>query len=218
MKLYDYELSGNCYKVRFLLRMLRLPYQRQPVDFHPGRAHKSDAFLAEVNPLGQIPVLQDGDFLLRDAQAILVYLASRYDVGGPWYPDDARKRGEIQVWLALADEITRTASAARLHDGLGYGHVDIEAARAGAHAAFRVLDDHLAARQAFGHMWLVGDAPSIADVACFPYTALAAEGGIALDEYPALRQWTWDFRAQAGFVGMAGIMALGLGPTQEGQE
>ncbi|HSV81598.1 MAG TPA: glutathione S-transferase [Ramlibacter sp.] len=210
MKLYDYELSGNCYKVRLLLHMLRLPFEKVSIDFHPGKQHKSQWFLDQVNPLGQIPVLEDDGLPLRDAQAILVYLASRHDTSGQWYPQDARLRGEIQVWLAMADEITRTASAARLHDALGYTQFDIRACRAGARAAFRVLDDHLAQRQALGHTWLVGSAPTVADIACFPYTALAGEGGISLDAFPALRQWLWAFRSQRRFMGMAGIMAVQL--------
>lgn len=207
MKLYDYELSGNCYKVRLLLHLLRVPYQRVAIDFHPGKQHKTEWFLSEVNPLGQIPVLEDEGEPLRDAQAILVYLASRYDKRSQWYPDDPRVRGEIQIWLAMADEITRTASAARLHDALGYSQFDVLACRNGARSAFRVLDDHLAQRQALGFTWLVGDSPTIADIACFPYTALAGEGGISLDAFPALRQWLWSFRSQPRFVGMAGIMA-----------
>ncbi|WP_028998329.1 glutathione S-transferase family protein [Azohydromonas australica] len=210
MKLYDYELSGNCYKVRLLLHLLRVPCDKVAVDFHPGRQHKSEWFLNEVNPLGQLPVLEDDGQLLRDAQAILVYLASRYDSSGQWYPQDARARGEIQIWLAMADELTRTASAARLHDALGYTQFDIQACRAGARAALRVLDDHLAQRQALGHTWLVGAAPTIADIACFPYAALANEGGISLDAFPALRQWLWSFRSQPDFIGMAGIMAVHL--------
>lgn len=210
MKLYDYELSGNCYKVRLLLHMLGVACEKISIDFYPGKQHKSEWFLDEVNPLGQVPVLEDDGQPLRDAQAILVYLASRYDQSGQWYPDDARQRGEIQIWLAMADEITRTASAARLHDALGYGQFDIQACRAGARAAFRLLDDHLAQRQALGFTWLVGSSPTIADIACFPYTALAGEGGISLDAFPALRQWLWSFRSQPRFMGMAGIMPVQL--------
>lgn len=205
ISLHDYELSGNCFKVRQMLAWLGIGYERVPVDFFPGREHKSAAFLANVNPLGQVPVIQDGDFLLRDAQAILVYLASRYDKDARWYPEDPRRRGEVMLWLAMAADITRTASAARLHDMLGYPF-DIAACRAGAHAAFRTLDDHLAERASEGARWLVGDAPTIGDLACFPYVALAHEGGISLDEYDALRTWLWDFRCLPGFIGMAGIL------------
>ena len=76
--LYDYELSGNCYKLRLLLSFLKIDYKTVPVEFYPGREHKSEWFLS-INPLGQLPVIDDDGFVLRDAQAILVYLASRYD-------------------------------------------------------------------------------------------------------------------------------------------
>ncbi len=204
--LYDYELSGNCFKVRQLAAWLQLPLQRIAIDFHPGKQHKSAQFLAQVNPLGQLPVIDDEGFILRDAQAILVYLASRHDPAGHWYPADPRLRGQIHVWLATADDITRTASAARLHDTLGYDHIDIDAARAGAHAVFRMMDDHLAERHSAGLDWLVGQRASLADLACFPYVALSLDGGISLARYPALRRWVWDFRHLPGFIGMAGIL------------
>lgn len=210
MQLFDYELSGNCYKVRFLLHALDIPYDRYAVNFHPGKEHKAAWFLERCNPLGQIPVLEDQDVYLRDAQAILVYLATKYDDAKQWYPEDALTRARIQVWLATADEITRTASAARLHDALGYDF-DIDACRKGAQTVFRVLDDHLAELQCQGKQWLAGtDQPTIADLACFPYAALAPEGGVTLDEFQALRQWISDFRSQPGFIGMAGIMAPAL--------
>ena len=208
IRLYDYPLSGNCFKVRQMLAWLGLQWAPVAVDFHPGKAHKAPEFLGKINPRGQLPVLDDDGFLLRDAQAILVYLASRYDVEQRWYPQYARLRGEIALWLATADEITATASAARLHDAFGYV-LDVRAARAGAHALFRMMDDHLAERASSGRRWLVGEgdahAPTIADLACFPYVALAPEGGIDLDSYPALRRWVRDVRHVPGFIGMPGI-------------
>jgi glutathione S-transferase len=125
MKLYDYELSGNCYKVRFLLHQLGVPYEKIKINFYPGKEHKAPWFLEQVNPAGQLPVIDDDGFILRDAQAILVYLASRYDKGNVWYPLQAQTRGRIQLWLAVAEDITRTASAARLHDGLGLSLIHI---------------------------------------------------------------------------------------------
>lgn len=208
IKLYDYELSGNCFKVRQLLAWLSVPFERVAINFYPGRENKSAGFLESINPLGQLPVINDDGFLLRDAQAILVYLASRYDKDRKWYPDDAQQRGLISMWLATADDITRTASAARLHDVLGYDF-DVEACRRGARANFRLMDDHLAERSSNNRSWLVGLHPTIADLACFPYVALASEGGISLDEFPALRRWVWDIRHLPGFVGMSGIFPAG---------
>ena len=125
IKLYDFELSGNCYKVRLLMDILGVPYERTALDFYPGREHKSPWFL-KINPLGQIPVIDDNGFILRDAQAILVYLASSYDSSNQWYPrGNSRILGNIAMWLGFADSLTATASAARLHDSLFYD-LDVE--------------------------------------------------------------------------------------------
>ena len=203
--LYDYDLSGNCYKLRLFMNMLGLDYRKAGVEFYPGREHKGAAFLA-INPLGQLPVLEDDGLVLRDAQAILTYLAARYDAGGNWYPTgDARTLGEINMWLAFADGITATASAARLHDLLRYD-IDIEQARAGAHALFRVLDERLWFSEREDGGWICRRAaPTVADIACFPYVMLSDQGGISLIDYPALRRWTDRVKRLPGFIAMPGI-------------
>ena len=207
MKLYDYVLSGNCYKVRLLASFLGLRYEAVPVDFYPGREHRRGAFL-DINPLGQLPVLDDGGLVIRDAQAILLYLANRYDGERAWWPSgDAALVGRTAQWLAFADQITATASAARLHDMLGY-ELDVEAARAGAHRAFRVLEDHLIDREFEGGAWMVGERATIADIACFPYTALAGDGGIDMSGYPAIRRWTRRVMDLPAFVDMPGINSI----------
>lgn len=203
MKLYDYTLSGSCYKVRLMMEFLGLDYEKQAIDFYPGQEHKGAAFLA-VNPLGQVPVLEDGDLRLRDAQAILAYLATRYDPERQWLPEDPALYGQVMMWLAFAGGEMMAASAARLHDALGY-QLDIAEARAKAHAAFTVLDDHLTEQQIAGSDWIVGTAPTIADVACFPYAALSGDGGIGHEDYPALRNWMRAFRRLERFHAMSGI-------------
>lgn len=209
LKLYDFELSGNCYKVRLLLSMLGVAYEAVPVDFYPGREHKSDRFL-EINPLGQLPVIDDDGFVLRDAQAILVYLAARYDESGAWYPSgDPKRLGEITQWLAFADGITATASAARLHDGFDYP-LDAEAARAAAHRLFRILDQHLWFVERAGRAWICrGNHPTVADLACFPYVILSEEGGISRQDYPAIRRWCDRVKRLAGFEVMSGVFPAG---------
>ena len=206
IRLHDYELSGNCYKLRLLLHWLVLPFERIPVNFHPGREHKSRDFLQNINPLGQLPVLADGDLLLRDAQACLVYLASRYDRTGYWYPDDAITRGRITMWLATADDLTRSIAAARQHYSFGMD-ADIPRCEALGRASLRLLDDALAEIQAKGRHWLADTLqPSIADIACFPYAALAGEARIDLRPYPALQIWIHALRHQHGFIAMPGIL------------
>lgn len=201
--LYDFLLSGSCYKVRLLLDLLGLEYEQRLVDYYPGRRHKEPDFL-ELNPLGQLPVLRDGDLVLRDAQAILVYLASRYDPEGGWYPAEPAARGQVAMWLAFAGGELMQASAARLHDLLGY-ELDVAAARAGAHAALAVLDDHLIEREFEGCDWIVGAGPTIADLACFPYSALSHEGGVERDDYHALQRWLRRVADLPGFVEMPGV-------------
>lgn len=204
--LYDYVLSGSCYKVRLLLSILDVAYETRAVGFYPGREHKQPDFL-EINPLGQIPVLDDGDMRLRDAQAILIYLAGKYDAARSWYPEDPETQGRIAMWLSFAGGEIMNSSAARLHDMLGYDF-DIDKVRAAAHAAFRVLDDHLTDQEIQGRDWIVGDGPTIADIACFPYVALGEDGGVSLDDYYAIGRWFRRIKALPGFVDMPGIFAL----------
>ena len=210
--LYDYELSVNCYKQRLLMSILGVEYTAVPVDFYPGWEHKSAEF-AKINPLGHIPVIDDDGFVLRDAHAILVYLASRYDPDRRWYPvDDPERLGETAQWMLFAEGTTNTASSARLHDNLGYDF-DIDAVRAGAHRLFRVMDEHLWFREREGLDWVVsGEHPTIADLALFPDVALSEEGGISRLDYPALRRWTDRVRRIPGFITMPGVIALPQSP------
>ena len=82
MKLYDYILSPSCYKVRLMAALAGVELDLCAVDFHPGLEHRGPAMLA-LNPAGSIPILQDGDLLLTESSAMLVYLAAR---AGPDWP------------------------------------------------------------------------------------------------------------------------------------
>ena len=206
--LYDFELSGNCYKLRLLMRILGVPFDIVPVDFFPGRQHKADWFL-RMNPFGQLPVLQDDGLTLSDSGAILAYLAKKYDASGFWFPDDPATTAELMRWHSVADDITATSSAARL--ALGYGYdFDIEKAQKGAHRIFRLMDEHLWFGEREGRDWLCAPAhPTTADIACFPYVMLSEEGGIGRGDYPALRRWTDRVRRMPGFMVMSGIFPAG---------
>lgn len=207
LKLYDYELSGNCYKARLFLSILGLEHELVPVEFFPAQEHRKASFLA-VNPLGQLPVLEDNGFIVRDSQAILVYLACKYDESGKWYPrEDATRLAQMQMWLSFANEITGTASVARLVELFQYD-LDAKKARQSARELFAVIDEHLWFSEKAGQSWLCsGDHPTIADLACFPYIMLSDEAGISLVDYPALRRWTDRVKAITGFSTMSGIFS-----------
>ncbi|MBN9602058.1 MAG: glutathione S-transferase family protein [Afipia felis] len=208
--LYDYALSGNCFKVRYLLKALHLEFSKQPVDFYPGFEHRSDKFL-KLNPLGQLPVLDDAGLIIRDAQAILVHLAAQYDPSFKWYPLNRPSiLGQIQIWLAFADSLTSTISASRLHDAMFFT-LDADGARRGADRLLRVMDEHLWFSEQSGHKWLCeGADPTIADVACFPYVALSEEGGVSLEKFPAIVRWCDRFMSLDDFEPMAGMIPLPL--------
>ncbi|MCY3663903.1 MAG: glutathione S-transferase family protein [bacterium] len=213
IKLYDYLLSANCYKARLLLSMLDVPHELVPIEFYPRREHESAAF-KKINPLGHIPVIDDDGFILRDAHAILMYLACKYDGGRDWYPTgDPRLLGEVASWLQFADGTAATASAARLCINFGYDF-DLEACQAGAHRLFRVLDEHVWFREQEGLSWVASAAaPTVADMALFPDVALSEEGGISREDYPALRRWTERIQRLGGFIDMPGVLPVAPLPS-----
>ena len=200
--LYDFELDENCYKVRLLVAMLGLTVQVVPVDMIPG-AEQGRAPLLLLNPLGTLPILTDGALALREAEAILAYLAQRYDPARIWLPAAAAPFGQVMMWLGFATGVLRCAHAAR-HHALFEG-LDDPAAVAGSRDAFRVMDDHMTARGFTGAGWFVGDGPTLADLALFPSIALSRDYGIEHEAYPALRGWMRRVRRLPGFITMPGI-------------
>ncbi|HET7210882.1 MAG TPA: glutathione S-transferase, partial [Methyloceanibacter sp.] len=185
------------YKVRLLCALLRLHLDVVPVDFLSG-AHKKSP-LIEKNPFGEIPILEDGNVVLRDSQAILVYLARKYG-GESWLPTDAASMARVVEWLMVAEnEIARGPNDARLHDKFGFP-IDAPAAREKAKRIFGLMEAHLAK-----NAWLALDRPTIADIACMPYVALSHEGGLSLEPYPAIRAWIGRIKALPGFTTMPAI-------------
>lgn len=195
MILYSVALSGHCHRVRLMLSLLGLAAELREVDLRGGAQH-SPEFLA-LNPFGQVPVLVDGDVTLADSNAILVYLATRHDPEGRWYPADAAHRAEVQRWLSVAaGPLASGPAVARIGTLFGVP-LDIATARKVAAALFDVLDRHLTHRA-----WTTGEAPTLADVALYSYTAHAPEGGIDLASWPAIDAWLKRVEALPGFVPM----------------
>ncbi len=196
-KLYDFDRSGNCHKVRMMLAFLGLDYEKVTINLLGGDQNTPE-FLA-INPLHKVPVLDDGGFILRDSAAILVYLAQKYD-GGAWYPDDAEAKGEIQKWLSFSVyDIANSFLLARAlvifkREG------DLEGVEALSVDALKVLESQLE-----NHDWLAAGQATIADIACYPYTALLEEGRLSLDPYPAVRQWIARVEALPRYEAMPGL-------------
>jgi glutathione S-transferase len=195
IRVYRFPLSGHSHRVELFLSLAGLRFELVDVDLPKG-AHKIPDVLAK-NPFGQVPVIEDGDTVLADSNAILVYLATRYYTARHWLPTDAVAAAHVQQWLSVsAGQLASGPNAARLAKVFG---VTLDHARAVAIATelFAVLERHLATRR-----FLVDDAPTIADVAVYTYTAAAPEGGIALEPYRHVRAWLARIEALPGFVPM----------------
>lgn len=195
IKLYRHPLSGHSHRVEAFLSLLGLPTELIDVDLMNG-AHKKADFL-DKNRFGQGPIIEDGDVTVSDSNAILVYLAKKYDAVHVWLPEDPKAAAEVQHFLSLAaGKIAFGPAAARLVNVFGAG-LDHDNAKAIANATFKTLDEHLAEQD-----WLVGDAPTIADVANYAYIAHAPEGDVSLEPYPNIHAWLSRFEALEGFVPM----------------
>lgn len=191
--LYDFPLSGHAHRVRLMLSLLQLDYERVHVDLAAGEQKHPD-FLA-LNPFGVVPVLVDGDLVLRESTAILTYLARRY--GNEWLPADPAGQAEVQAWLATANkEIATGPGAARLVTVFG-ADLDHAALVDRSHALLALVDAHLGGRD-----WLAVDRPTIADIAAYSYIAHAPEGHVELEAYGNIRRWLDNVEQLQGFVAM----------------
>ncbi|MCW7463196.1 glutathione S-transferase family protein [Leptospira limi] len=197
MELYEFELSGNCYKVRLMLSLLNLKYESRIVN-GPEKEHKSSTFL-EMNPFGQVPVLKDNDIVLRDSQAILVYLAKAYG-GNDWFSEKPAEAAEIISWLSIAaNEVSRGPGALRAHFILGRP-INVEEAKAVTTSLLNVLEKQLSEFQ-----WLATNKITIADIAIYPYIALSRQGNVSLSGYKSIREWMSRIQNLPGYIGMSGL-------------
>jgi glutathione S-transferase len=194
IRLHRFARSGHCHRVELLLSLLELPFETIDVNL-AAKEQKTPRFLA-LNPFGEVPVIEDGEVIVADSNAILLYLAGRYG-GARWVLDSPARVAEQQRWFSVAAGPLAFGPAAARAQRLFRSPADLPAAQARAHALFRVIDSHLAART-----FLLGTALSLADVANYAYVAHAPEGGVELDEYEHLRAWLARIEATPGFVGM----------------
>lgn len=194
IKLYRHPLSGHAHRVELMLSLLDLPAEPIFVDLAKGE-HKQPAFLA-LNPSGQVPVIEDDGVVISDSNAILVYLARRYDEG-QWAPEEALAAAKVQRWLSVAaGQVAYGPAAARLITVFG-ASMNAEEVISRAHTLLKMMDHELASTA-----FLAGAAPTIADVANYAYIAHAPEGNVSLDEYPHVRAWLERVEALPGFVPM----------------
>lgn len=195
IRLYDYLESGNGYKVRLLLHLLDVPFERVEIDILRGQSRTRE-FLARA-PNGRIPVVAfDDGRVLSESNAILSYFAE----GTPFAGADRWQRAQILQWMFF-EQYSHEPNVATLrfwHVAQRIGEksaAEVAAKHAQGMAALAVLEGRLRVAP-----YLVGDRLTIADLALFAYTHVAAEGGFELASFPAIEAWIARVAAAPRFV------------------
>lgn len=192
MKLYHFPLSGHAHRARLFLSLLNVPHEIIDVDLKAGE-HLTPEFLA-MNPFGQVPVLEDEGQFIADSNAILVYLAKKTG-RSEWLPENALGAAQVQRWLSVAaGDLAFGPAAARLITVFGRPF-NPEEVITRAHLVLTRIENHLKDRE-----WLVGDRPTIADIAQYSYIIGAPEGNVNLSGYPAVNGLLRRIEALPGFV------------------
>jgi len=191
LRLYQFQGSGNCYKVRLLLHQLGRPFTCVEIDV-PGGETRGPAFL-KLNPAGRVPLLDlGGGRRLSESNAILLHLAE----GTPLLPTDGFERAKVYQWLFWEQYSHEPyiAVARYLMHFLGKSPVNeprlAELWEKG-RAALELMQTALSTRA-----FLAGGRYSVADIALYAYTHVAPEGGLGLGSYPAIRAWMERVAAQ----------------------
>ena len=189
--LYDYLPSGNGYKCRLVLKALGMPYELKEMNIVAG-ATRTPEYLA-INPNGKIPVLMvPGRGPIAESHAIIAYLAE----GSSLMPSDPYERALMWQWMCFEQYQVEPGVATvrfwlkslkKTPEELGERYK--ERFQRGADA-LAVLEYGLAGRR-----WLVGDTPTLADIALFAYTHVADEAGYRLADFPAISAWIAGFKA-----------------------
>jgi glutathione S-transferase len=196
--LHEDARSGNCYKIRLTAAHLGIALERRAYDIMNGET-RTPEFLATINGNGRIPVLEIGGRRMPESNAACHWLAA----GSPLIPADDYDHADMLHWMFWEqyshEPNIATMRFLRLYvgeDQLSQEQRDSMPGRLqNGNAALALMDAHLAGRAFF-----LGDRYSLADISLYAYTHVAEEGGFALSDYPAVRQWLDRVAARPGHV------------------
>ena len=183
-KLYDFLPSGNSYKIRLLLNLLEISYQRIDVNIL-NKETRTPEFLAK-NPNGKIPVLEIApEQYLAESNAILYYLSQ----GTEFFPQDKYLQAKVMQWLFF-EQFSHEPNLATARYWISILKqpeqytAQLEQKHRLGNMALQVMERHLSDRH-----FLVGEQYTIADIALYGYTHVAHEGGFDLNQYPLISAW-----------------------------
>lgn len=195
--LHQMQISGNCYKIRLAARQLGIHLKLVEYAFGSGRT-RQPAFLAK-NPIGRVPLLEtdDGRYL-AESGAILFHLAE----GTRLVPSESWGRAKMLEWMFFEQyehepyvAVARRWLAFEPKDALEKKRHLVPEWHAKGNAALTIMERHLDKED-----WFAGGQYSIADIALYAYTHVAADGGFELARYPAVSAWLARIAAQPGYI------------------
>lgn len=184
MRLYEFPPTRSI-RVRWTLQELGVPFEAVTINMMAGE-HQTPAFL-EVNPAGKLPVLVDGDLVLTESIAIVLYLGEKFPEK-QFVPRDLAQRADLYRWLLFAateleQPLWRIARHTRLYPADKRLPGDVALAREDFTAMARVAARHLT-----GRPYVLGDAVSVADFV-LGYTLDWANEVRLLDGFPELQTY-----------------------------
>ena len=194
MKLYGFGESGNAYKVALLLTLTGTPWELEFVPFFTGGTRTSE--FRAINPMGEVPVLVDGDVTLSQSGVMLEYIA---ELSGQFAGRDAGERREVLRWL-FWDNHKRSSNAGTLRFLMNFLPPDTRPVavlpflQGRLNAAYKVLEDHLASRD-----WIVGAGPTVADLSCCGYLYYPEPFGFDRADWPHIAAWLDRIAALPGW-------------------
>jgi glutathione S-transferase len=208
LQLYCFGESGNAYKCALALTMADMDWEPVFVDFFNGEA-RTAAFKA-INPMGEVPVLVDGDTTLTQSGVILDYISSK---SGKLGGRSAAERREVLRWLfwdnhKLSTQIGTTRFLANFlpEEKRPAGVIPFQQGRL--KAAYTVLNDHLANRN-----WIAGAGVTIADLSCCGYLYYPEPFGFDRKDWPHIDAWLSRISALPGWKHPYDLMQRALPAT-----
>lgn len=194
IRLYCFGESGNAYKAALTLELAGLDWEPVWVDFFNGAA-RSPEFLA-LNPMGEVPVMVDGEITLSQSGVIQDYVSSK---SGKFGGQSAAERREVLRWM-FWDNHKMSGQAGALRFMMNFLPEDkrpapvIDWLSGRVRAALTVLERGLSDRD-----WLVGDRPTSADLACCGYLYYPEPFGFDRADWPKIDAWLDRIAALPGW-------------------
>ena len=207
MKLYEFPPTRSI-RVRWTLQELEVDFEAVFVNMLAGE-HKSLDYL-KVNPAGKVPALVDGDLVLTESVAIVLYLGEKYPEKG-LVPTDLKLRTQIYRWLLFAateleQQLSRIARHTSAYPESKRIPGEVPLAREDFQAIAQVLEEHIGGRQ-----FVVGNSITVADIV-LAYTLDWANEVQLLERFPQMRSYMERMysRPQAPMRIAAALRSVGL--------